>query len=351
MKKKLLLLLFLAMGISLTLPAQIGGKSTYEFLNLPPSARAAAMGGNIIGIFDEDVSLVFQNPAALDPEMHNALSFNTALYFAGINFGYLGYGRHYESIKTTFAGGLQYIAYGKFMGTDLNGNETAEFNAGEYALNLTAARQYKKFNYGAHIKLIYSGLESYSSYGLATDIAGAYIDTATKFTATVVVKNIGTQLKPYTEDNREPLPFEIQAGISKQLKYMPFRFSVVVHNLQRPDIRYNDPNFTPEPTIFGDTTEVVKEKKYIADKIAYHFIFGGEFLLGNSFRIRGGYNHMRRQNLSLDTRRGLSGFSVGAGLRISKFRIDYGFAKYHLAGASHQFSLSTNLSDFLPGVK
>ena len=134
--------------------AQIGGNSIYKFLNLPPSARVAALGGQAAGLVDDDIALMFQNPAALNPEMHNQLTFNTAIYFAGINFGYVGFGRHIEKANTTFGAGIQYIAYGKFDGTDPNGYLTSEFSAGEYALNLTASRNYNKFRYGAHLKAI-----------------------------------------------------------------------------------------------------------------------------------------------------------------------------------------------------
>ncbi|GAJ03981.1 unnamed protein product, partial [marine sediment metagenome] len=45
---------------------QVGGKSTYQFLNLPVSARAASLGGKINSIKDNDLSLAFYNPSLLN---------------------------------------------------------------------------------------------------------------------------------------------------------------------------------------------------------------------------------------------------------------------------------------------
>ena len=40
-------------------------KTAYNFLRLPVSAHAAAMGGANISIIEDDASLVFHNPALL----------------------------------------------------------------------------------------------------------------------------------------------------------------------------------------------------------------------------------------------------------------------------------------------
>jgi hypothetical protein len=37
--------------------SQIGGESTYEFLNMSPSARVSALGGQNVSISDHDLSV------------------------------------------------------------------------------------------------------------------------------------------------------------------------------------------------------------------------------------------------------------------------------------------------------
>ena len=57
------------------------------------------------------------------------------------------------------------------------------------------------------------------------------------------------------------------------------------------------------------------------DNFFRHFVFNGEFLFGKteSFRLRLGYNHLRRKELSLENQFSLSGFSFGVGFKVSKF--------------------------------
>ena len=41
-----------------------------------------------------------------------------------------------------------------------------------------------------------------------------------------------------------------------------------------------------------------------------------------------------------------AGFNFGVGLKINRFRIDYGRSVYHLAGGANQLTISTNLMEF-----
>lgn len=348
MKKIIFTSLFL-LSISFAVLAQTGGNSTYDFLNLNANARIAAMGGNLISLKDDDLNLFSQNPAALNPSMSNQLTLNYVPYFAKINYGYAAYAHKFDSIPGTFAVGVQYVNYGRFVRADETGQVLGEFSAGEFALNLGYAHQFGKdsvFSVGGNLKTIISSMESYSSWGMALDLAGTY-QSKKGFTASVVLKNIGAQFQSYTRGNPEALPFEIQVGVSQQFAHLPFKISIIAHNLQKPNLRYEDPN-DQAPTIDPLTGEEIKQKKYIGDKIMRHFIFGGEFTPGKRkiLSLRIGYNYMRRQELKVDTKPGTMGISWGIGLKISKFRFSYARAAYHLAGASNHISISTNISDF-----
>lgn len=332
--------------------AQLGGSRTYSFLNLTPSARVAALGGSVIPVVDDDVSLVMMNPGALNPDMDNQVSLSTALYYADVNFGYAGYARHIDKWNTTLAGGIQYISYGEMERMNVQGFGEGRFKAAEYALYLSASRMYQRIRYGATLKLITSSMEQYSSTGVALDLGATYKDSTGRFMVGAVVRNLGTQISTYTPDNREPLPLNISVGVARQLEHLPVRFVAVFHNLQQFDIRYDDPNVQEQTGFLGiDSLGAQEESNYTFDKFARHAILSAEFLLGKNLRFRVGYNHMRRQELKLSTRAGLTGFSLGFGLRISKFHLDYSMARYHMAGSSHQFTLATNLEEFIPGLR
>jgi hypothetical protein len=327
--------------------SQSGGKSTYQFLNLPFAARTAALGGNAISTKDDDINLSLQNPSLLDSSMHNKLALNYINYFTDVNYGYTAYARHFKNIGT-FSGGVQFLNYGKFTAADETGLITGQFKAADYSLNLSYARAIDStFSIGGTLKTIYSVLEQYTSVGSAIDIAATYYNKKRLFTAAAVIKNIGIQWKPYRPGNREPLPFEMQLGVSKKLQKAPLRFSLIGQHLEIWNMTYEDP---ANPTLTADplTGETIKQNKakIFGDKLMRHVTVGTEFLLTKNFNIRLGYNYLRRQELKVDTRPGMIGFSFGVGFKISKFNLSYGRAAYHLAGASNHFSITTNLSDF-----
>jgi len=71
---------------------------------------------------------------------------------------------------------------------------------------------------------------------------------------------------------------------------------------------------------------------------------GVEFLPSSSFYISGAYNYQRRKELALQDAPGSVGFSFGAGIRLNRFSIGYGWASYHAVGGSNHFSFLVNLA-------
>ncbi len=344
-----LLYLFLFVGTN-TLFAQIGGDQVYEFLGLPHTARIGSLGGSLIMVKDDDAALGFHNPSLLNQGMHQQVNFNTNFFPAGINHGYAGYTHHFDKAQLTAQGGIQYLGYGKFKQTDATGQILGDFKASEYAIGFGVGRQYnEKLSYGANLKFVISNLESYNSFGFVTDFGVTYLDTAKLFSAALVIRNLGAQLSTYTPGNRESVAADLQFGLAKQLKHLPFRFSVVAHHLHQWNIRYDDPTIEEPTTLFGEDPQN-GEKKFgiFMDNLFRHFILGGELLAGKNetFRLRFAYNHLRRAELNVNGTRSLAGFSTGLGLKIKQFRVDYGLSVYHLAGSAHQISIATQLSEF-----
>ncbi|MEL6862931.1 MAG: type IX secretion system protein PorQ [Bacteroidota bacterium] len=334
-----------------SLPAQVsGGDNVYEFLNLSPSARVSGLAGALISVRDDDVTLAQGNPALLNPKMHQQISVNHSFFLADIQHGYVAYGHEVPSLEATFHAGLQYVNYGNFDAADEFGQINGDFKAAEYALTLGGAKQiYDRLALGANVRLINSQLESYDSYGISADLGAYYQDSTGRFSASFVLRNMGAQLSTYREANQEELPFDIQIGISQKLKHLPFRFSIIYHNLQRWNILYDDPN-NEEGTLFLGSDEQQGDDAFgdFVDNFFRHFIFNGEFLFGKkeNFRLRVGYSHMRNQEMTVRSFRSLAGFAFGFGMKVNRFRIEYGRNVQHLAGGSNHFSISTALSEF-----
>lgn len=333
--------------LGLTSFAQSGGDHIFEFLNLTHSARATALSGGIISVADYDVSLAYSNPALLNKRMDSDLSFNQNFHFAGIRHGFFSYGKHLARYNATTHLGVNYIDYGTFVRADEFGNRQEEFDATSVAVTLGAGKMInERMSMGLNLKLISSRLESYTSFGIGADLGATYINPDKLLTFGFVIKNIGIALSNFT-DTRESFPLDIQLGLSKRFEHLPFRFSVVAHRLDDWDLSYDDPSQVTTDIFGGSVNEKGAVSKF-TDNFFRHFIFNGEFLVGQSenFKLRVGYNHLRRKELSVSTFRSLGGFSLGFGLKIKKFRFDYGVGYYHLAGGVNHISIATNLTEW-----
>ena len=329
------------------LMAQIGGQDAYEFLNLPSSARITALGGALPSVQDEDITLALSNPASLNEKMHNRISFSHNFHFASVQNGYVAYGRKLDKWKLNTHFAVQYINYGDFNYADLLGNVGESFSAKETAFILGASKKVaERITVGANIKGVFSNLESYSSTGLLMDLGSNYVKDSSGFILSFVIKNIGAELTTYN-GVRYGTPLDVQIGLSKRLKYLPFRISIIAHHLNKGNYRYDDPSLNQQTDIFG---EKIEENKFAnaVDNIFRHVIINGEFLLGRNenLRLRVGYNHLRRKELSLNTFRSLAGYSLGLGIKINAFKLDYGIGYHHVAGATNHISISTDLGKF-----
>ncbi len=341
------IIISLLLSTSIATSAQIGGKHTYQFLSLPNSARVAALGGNFLAIKDNDITLAIANPSLITKDMNNKLALSYINYYSDVNYGFAAYSHSFNKIGS-FVGSLQYINYGTFTQADVTGETYGTFKVGEYALNIGWAKSLdSNFSIGSNLKTILSSLESYSSFGVAVDVAATYHNASKRFTASLMVKNIGRQLSYYTEGNRESLPFEIQLGISKKLKHAPFRFSLLLNHLERWDLTYEDP-LNPSIKIDPLTKEVIEKSKFskFSDNLMRHVVLGVEFVPSNSFNIRLGYNYQRRQEMKVESALSTVGFSWGFGFRVSKFYFGYAHVIQHLAASSNFFTIATNLSAF-----
>lgn len=346
--QRLLLITFLCGIIGISSYGQIGGNSTFGFLDRTNSARVASMGGNISAIRDDDISLVLTNPSLITAAMNNTLALDFVSLRSAYSYGDIMYAKSFNKVGN-FVGTFQFINYGQFIYADIAGNTAGTFTAGEYALNIGWGRTLSPhFSIGANGKLAFSQLESYNSLGLAVDVAGSYNTTDDIFSATLVARNMGIQLKTYVVGTRDPLPFEMQAGIGTKLKHVPVRISVLYNNIEKWDLTYTDP-LSPDNQVDPITGQTKKKSGagVFADKLMRHIVVGTEITFAKAFSIRLGYNYRNRQEMKLVDHTALSGFTYGFGLRIKMFTLSYARATY-MAGAynPNYFSLAMKLGEF-----
>jgi len=340
-------LIWLALTISLfssSAFSQLGGEYTYGLLNLNTSARAGGLGGILIASNNPDISMVSDNPAYLGQGLHNQLNLSYINYFADIQYGRVSYS--YKTQKFgSIAVGLFYLNYGDFIEANEYGDITGEFQAAEYTFDLSWGYRIDSIlSIGVNIRPIYSVLERYNSWGIATDAALLYTSPGKLTSAAFLIRNIGTQLSSYYSPEKEPLPFEVMAGVSQKIQHAPFRLSLTLRNLQKFDL---DVIQAGEETNPATGKKVYPNKiQEIASKSLDHVVAAVEFVPGKVFQIRFGYNFRNRAELKLGTRNTASGLTFGIGINLGKLNLDYALANYHVAGVSHLMTLTTNLNNF-----
>lgn len=321
--------------------AQTGGAHAFQNLNSQYNARTMALGGDAITIYDNDQNLGLNNPAILNYQMNGKFGFNQSIMTSGVNTGALTYARKLNHMMGMAH--FRYASYGKMARTDIDGTNLGTFTPGDFIFGVSAQRNFnERMSVGATLNFLYSQLDAYTAFGTSLDIAGLYRDSARNINVVGVIKNLGVQWKGYTSI-KNPLPLEVQLGISHKLRHAPFRISLVAQHLQKWNLSYVDPNAKPRvDPLTGDTIQV-KNAGFL-ENLARHAKIQLEMLIGKRLQIRTAFDYQRRKELAVTGRGGLAGFSFGAGLAFKRFSIDYGWYIYSVAGGQHGLTLNFLLS-------
>ena len=321
----------------------LGGNSVFNFLKLSNTPQLTALGGVNVSQTSDDVGLVFNNPALLKPSMHTQMNAVFNNFYGGIKVYHLSLGYRNEKLNTNFSWGLNYFGYGNTSETDASGNVLGKFRPTDWVMQVSASRSYMEhWNYGATLKFISSNYGQYNSNGLAIDIGVLFNDSSKLFSASIVAKNMGTQLKKYDGTDPDDLPFDLQIGITKRLAKAPFGFSITAQRLHQFNINYNDTSFNNE-----NGFENSSSKKISFDKLLNHVVLATTIYPGNHLEVMAGYNFLRRKELNIgNAANGLNGFSLGVGVLLGKLQIRYARAYYQSNTAFNQLGLNMKLNDY-----
>ena len=332
-------ILLIFFTLSSLLFAQRGGESMYGVLRMTQSARIATLGGNQVGLPGNEVSMLNHNPAIIDSTWAQNMSFSYIPYVAGIHYGFAGVAWEFENLGT-FAFSVYHLNYGSLVGADESGNETGKFGAGETVLQINYGKKItENWRAGLSIKPLMSKIESYSSWAIASDIGVFYENADMNFAFGAVLKNYGTQITSYSDAKTEFLKPDLQIGVSQKLHHAPFRVSLTAKDLLTSSLSYEVKD--------ADNNPIIREADSIEKKIFRRLVLGVEFVPTDNFYVGIGVDPRRRQELKVDSRTSTVGYSWGFGIKVYKFNISYGSTRYHLAGTSNYFSITTSLSSFM----
>ena len=310
----------------LFLSAQAQDRSVFQFLNLPSAAHAAALGGDNISISDDDPMLTFHNPALLSNVTGGTLSLGYMSYLQGSNKAGAAYNMDLTE-RSSMALGVQYLGFGTMKQTDAQGTEMGTFSAKDMALMGTYSYALSDYwSGGVTGKVIYSNYDVVYSLALGVDLGLNYYDPESDLSFSLLARQLGGQVLSYDEMH-EPLPFNLLAGMSKRLAYAPVRFSLTLTDLNHwsPDDFYNSSDASFKDILFK------------------HFILGVDLFPTEYTWISAGYNHLLHSELMTPGKRSLAGFSLGAGINVSRINIGVSYGRYHVVANSLTMNISYTL--------
>ena len=281
----------------------------YNFLRLPQSAHAAALGGDNITLIEDDEALIWHNPALLSSVSDKTINLGYMNYMSGVNMASAAFNRIVKE-KASWAVSAQYVDYGKMKQTDENNIQMGEFSAKD--ISVAGYFSYmlgKNFVGGITAKFITSYIGDYNSIAMGVDLGINYYDPEREWSLSAVAKNLGGQLKAYDEEY-DKMPIDLQVGASKKFSNMPFRLSATLVNLNHWD-----------------------------SGLKNHIVVGADILLGESIWLGAGYNARRADEMKIvssedeESSHG-AGWSFGGGINLERFNLNIAYGKYHVSSSS-----------------
>src|SRR5690606_32193412 len=98
--------------------------NTFDFLNLPPGARLAGLGGVNVSLADRDLNFMVGNPALFSDSLAGVASASYEFYVADIGQAFVSYA-HEFGVAGTFSIAFLRLTYGTADGSLHTGTETA----------------------------------------------------------------------------------------------------------------------------------------------------------------------------------------------------------------------------------
>ncbi len=314
---------------------QFAGQRDFRFLDLPPGATIAGLGGVAISK-NAEPDIVFQNPSFLASDLEGTVSINYSSYKADI-----GYGTLIGCFKIggiTSAAGIQYLDYGVITEYDEVGNLLGEFTAADYLLMLSAAHNSGPFSLGGSLKFVQSRIGQFNSNGFLFDIGGNYQHPKHDLALGIAISNFGFQLNGFNSiQNKNSLPFNVVVGGSFKPEHMPFRFNLALQHLNRS---------VSGEIMAGRRVNGTWEEPALVEKLLRPVVLGTEFILNKHLYLLAGYNVMIRQDLRFNGSGGGAGLSAGIKLKVRSFAFTYAHAFHHVSGGLNHFSIQGNMRDY-----
>lgn len=300
--------------------------SVFNFLNLPVSSHSTMLGGKNVSLIEDDISLAMQNPSLLTGVSDKTVGFSFMTYMQGCNTGAAAYAQQVGK-RGNWGVYTHFVAYGSTKETSLSGEILGDFKP----LDLCIAGQYshilsEHWVGGVTAKFIYSHYGPYTSCALATDLGLNYFNEKYDLSFSIVGRNLGGQVKSFGETH-DPLPMDLEIGLSKSFGHIPLRVSLTMVDMTR----------WTSNCYFTTGTEVKGGSIFIN-----HFVLGAEYIIAGKYYIGLGYNFRRGYEMHAAGSSHATGLSFGGGINLKRLKFGFAYAKYHVSAPTLAFTLAYN---------
>lgn len=289
------------LGLAATAEAVSEGAPASIAPLLTPNARAAGMGQTFVAIAD-DATASFWNPGGLAWQTKPDITLMYSKLAEGladdISYNYLAYS------KPMWGGGVGvsvlFLNLGESQIISETGEQLGNFNSFDFIPMVSyGAELTPNIAYGASFKFIYSSLspqvaelkiDDGTGVSVGGDLSLLYRNPEWNFSAGVLVQNLGLDIVYNDQNQAEPLPRNVKAGVAW------YAFDSILHHLLV-------------------TTEITKSLVFLdGDAINK---FGAEYEYYEMAAVRAGWIH--------DVEGNIKDYTVGLGVKIRSLnaRFDY----------------------------
>ena len=319
-----------------------------SFLTIAPDSRAGAMGD--VGVAtSSDYNSMHWNPAKYafaESDMGVAASYTPWLrnLVNDINLGYVSFYKKIDD-KQTFAATLLYFDLGDIQFTSETGDPNGQHSPYELSIDVAYARSFSdRISGGIAFRYIRSDItggalvgdmETKAGNAVAADISMYYVNDDLKINENnavwsfgINISNIGNKIS-YTEVAKDFLPTNLKLGTALEYEMDDYNSLTLALDLNK-FLVPTPPEYINDSILFGKNTDVSVAEGMIQSfydapggwqeelhEIRYNI--GAEYWYANQFAVRAGYFHEHQ------TKGNRKYFTVGAGLRLNVFTIDFSY--------------------------
>ncbi len=218
--RSLILLLFIIQSLTVAQDFKKTATAGFVFLQLPVTARSAALGESSVSLADMGVSSVFSNPAGMGfNERQHSFTVSYSPWIAEIKHYAAAYS--YNTDFGVFALSAVAVDYGTMQKTKRTAGQKVydvlgTFSANAMALGLSYSRALTdKFSFGLTVKYVREGIDNYAATNVLFDGGVLYYTGLGSLRIGASIQNFGVETK-YINDPFK-MPSVLKLGMASEL--------------------------------------------------------------------------------------------------------------------------------------